>query len=252
MTLRRHQALLGARRVRWHETGTGLPVLVVPGLGLSGRFYERNAPAFSAAGYRFIAPDMPALGGTRGPLTGVGVDESAQFLLALLDLLGIPHAHWIGHSLGAQHALRAAALAPARARSLCLAGPAGGHEHRVARIVHQAAGIAHEALVAGPRVVAAVLRDYVRVSPVAYVSTWLRASTETPEADLRAVQCPVLFLIGTRDHVADREYVEHLVQNVPGARIAWLDGGGHALPRSRADSFNEAVIGHLTAVDRMR
>jgi len=248
--MRRHHARLGTQRVRWHEAGQGRPVLVVPGLGLSGRFYERNAPAFSAADYRFIVPDMPALGGTQGPLTGVGVEESAQFLLRLLDLLGLQHVHWIGHSLGALHALRAAALAPARVRSLCLAGPTGGHDRRAARIVHEAAGIAHETLVAGPRVVAAVLRDYVRVSPIAYVSTWLRASTESPEADLRAVHCPVLFLIGTKDHVADRAYVKHLAQDVTGARIAWLDGGGHALPRSRADSFNEAVIGHLAAVDR--
>ncbi len=252
MTLHRHEALLGTKRVRWREAGQGSAVVLVPGLGLSGRFYEHNAPAIAAAGYRFIVPDMPSLGGTHGPHTGVGVEDSARFLLSFLDLLGLQHVHWIGHSLGAQHALRAGVLDPARARSMCLAGPTGGHRRRAARIVHQAAGIAHEAMIAGPRVVGAVLRDYVRVSPLAYLSTWLRASPDEPDTDVRALRCPVLFIVGTRDNVADREYVEHLAQDVQGARIAWLTGGGHALPRSVADGFNDAVIRFLGAVDRTR
>jgi pimeloyl-ACP methyl ester carboxylesterase len=252
MTLQSHEGLLGNRTVRWRETGSGPAVVVAPGLGLTGRFYERNAPAFAKAGYRFIVPDMPSLGGTRGARTGTGVQQNAQFLISFLDLLGLQRVHWIGHSLGAQHALRAAVIEPARARSMCLAGPTGGHRQRAARILHQAAGIAHEALIAGPRVVGAVLRDYVRVSPVAYLGTWLRASPDEPERDLRALQCPVLFIVGTNDRVADRTYVERLARNVQGARIAWLRGGGHALPRSAADDFNDAVIGFLQAVDRAR
>ena len=252
MTLERHEAMLGTRQVRWHEAGRGRTVVVAPGLGLSGRFYEHNAPAFAAHGYRFIVPDMPSLGGTDGPHTGVGVDANARFLLSFLDLLGLEHVHWIGHSLGAQHALRAAALEPARARSMCLAGPTGGHRRRVARIVHQAAGIAHEAVIAGPRVVGAVLRDYVRVSPLAYVSSWLRASPDEPEADLCALSCPVLFVIGAKDRVADRDYVERLARETPVARIAWLRGGGHALPRGDAEDFNAAVIEFLERVDRTR
>ncbi len=249
MTLRTREAQRGGRRVRWREQGRGIPVLLVPGLGLSGRFYARNADALAGAGYRVLVPDMPALGGTRGPATGAGVDDSAHFLLAFLDLLGLGRVHWLGHSIGAQHALRAVALAPACARSLCLAGPSGGQERRGARIVHQTAGLAREALRAGPRVVGAVLRDYVRISPLAYAGTWLRATRDRPLAHARAVECPVLLVVGTKDHVVDRTFVEQFARTVPGARIAWLDGGGHALPRSRVAGFNEAVVAFLRAVD---
>jgi pimeloyl-ACP methyl ester carboxylesterase len=62
----------------------------------------------------------------------------------------------------------------------------------------------------------------------------------------------VLFVVGTKDRVADRVYVERLAREAPGARIAWLDGGGHALPRSVARDFNDAVIAFLGTVDRTR
>lgn len=249
MSLQTREAQRGGGRVRWREQGTGTPVLFVPGLGLSGRFYERNAEAIAAAGFRLLVPDMPGLGGTRGRHTGLDVEENARFLLDFIDLLGLERVHWIGHSIGAQHALRAAAMAPARARSLCLAGPSGGQERRAARIVHQTVGLAREAVRAGPRVVAAVLRDYVRISPLAYTGTWLRAAHDRPITHACAVECPVLLVVGTKDHVVERTFVERFARTVPGARIAWLDGGGHALPRNRTAGFNAAIVTFLRAVD---
>ncbi len=236
------------QRVRWREAGVGAPVVLLPGLGLSGRFYVRNATAIAAAGFRLIIPDMPALGGTRGPRTGYGVEPSALFALAFIDLLELERVHWIGHSIGAQHGIAAVVRAPDRALSLCLTGPTGGHAHYARRIAHQVAGIAREALHAGPRVIGAVLREYVRVSPVAYVGTWLRGARDEPFAHAPRVTCPTLFVVGTEDPVADHAFVERLAGTMPNAQIAWIDGGGHALPRGAAAGFNAAIITFLSAL----
>ena len=249
MTLHVHEARTPRGRVRWRECGTGDPVVLLPGLGLTGRFYDRNASAFAAAGFRFIVPDMPSFGGTSGPLTGHAIAQGVVCAHELIDLLQLARVHWIGHSVGAQTALAITVAAPERARSLCLAGPTGSDARFLRRTLHQALGLAREAVHAGVRVIAAVARDYVRTSPLAYIGTWLRAAADEPFAHARAVPCPALLVAGTDDPVATHAFVERLAAAIPGARIAWIEGGGHALPRGCADGFNAAIISFLRTVD---
>lgn len=245
MSLRTVDARLNGRRVRWRETGSGDVVVLIAGLGLTGRFYEQNAAAFAAAGFRFIVPDLPGLGRTAGPHAGIDVPELAGFTLAFLDLLGVPRAHLIGHSLGAQPVMHVAAHASARAQSLVLAGPTGAQEPRAARLRHQMFGLFREALHAPWPVIGAVARDYVRVSPVAYVGTWLRSAADEPFGYADRIDCPALLAVGTRDPVAQRKFVEALAARMPNAQIAWIEGGGHALPRDSASGFNAAGITFL-------
>lgn len=247
MSLRTVEAELDGRRVRWRETGSGDVVVVIPGLGLTGRFYARNATAFAAAGFRFIVPDLPGIGGTRGARTGLGVPEMSHFTLAFLDLLAVERAHLIGHSLGAQAVLHAAAHAAARVRAIVLVGPTGTHQRKLARIGHQIIGLGREALGAPWPVIGTVARDYVRVSPAAYLGTWLRSSADDPLAYAARVANPALLAVGTRDPVAERGFVEMLATAMPDAQIAWIDGGGHALPRDCASGFNTAAITFLRA-----
>lgn len=249
MKLRVAEARTPHGRVRWRECGAGEPVVLLPGLGLTGRFYDRNAPAFAAAGFRFIVPDMPSFGGTRGALTGQGIEHGVVFAREFIDLLQLARVHWIGHSVGAQTALAVATAAPDRAMSLCLAGPTGSHARFLRRTLHQALGLTREAVHAGVRVIAAVARDYVRTSPLAYIGTWLRAAVDEPFAHAPFVSCPALLVAGTDDPVATRAFVERLAAEIPRARIAWVEGGGHALPRGCADGFNAAIISFLRTVD---
>ena len=249
MSLRTIEAQLDGRRVRWREMGSGDVVVVIPGLGLTGRFYGRNATAFAAAGFRFIVPDLPGLGGTRGPRTGIGVPEMSRFTLAFLDLLAVERAHLIGHSLGAQAALHAAAHAAARVRAIVMVGPTGRHRQKLARISHQIIGLGREALGASLPVIGTVARDYVRVWPAAYLGTWLRCSADDPLAYAARVANPALLAVGTRDPVAERGFVEMLATAMPNAQIAWIDGGGHSLPRDCASGFNAAAVTFLRACE---
>lgn len=239
------EAEMRGARVRWHETGTGPAVVVVPGLGLTGRFYDRNDSAFARAGFRFVVPAMPGFAGTAGPRTGHDVAQGARFVVDFIDLLGLGSVHWIGHSIGAQIVVLAAARAPDRARSVTLVGPTGAQRRGRARLTHQAAGIVREAAHASWQVVAAVARDYLRSSPLVYAGTWLRSARDEPLAHAHDVRCPALVVAGAADPVARRQAVERLAATLPDSSVVPLRGGGHALPRGCAEQFNELVIAFL-------
>ncbi len=74
-------------------------------------------------GYGVLAVDLPGHGRSAGkPLAGI--EEMAQWLLALLDAAGVERATLVGHSMGSLIALEVAARAPQRARRLVMVGTA--------------------------------------------------------------------------------------------------------------------------------
>jgi pimeloyl-ACP methyl ester carboxylesterase len=238
--LTRRQIRIGARRVTYREAGSGAAVVVASGLGLSGRFYDRSFAAFADAGLRLIVPDLPCFGGTPGPVLGQHVPETRAFLLSFVDALGVDRAIWVGHSVGAQVTIDLAAEAPHRTNGLVLVGPTGSPGAR--KLPRQAWALVREALRAPFPVVLRVLSDYVRISPLAYVGTWVRYGRDTPLEKLRAVSCPALVLVGTRDPVIDPLFLEVLLRRLPAARLERVPGGSHALPRAHAERFNALVV----------
>lgn len=231
---------IGRRQVTYREAGSGPAVLVIPGLGLSGRFYALSFPAFAAAGLRLVVPDLPGFGSTRRAPLGERVEETREFVLAFADAVGIDSAIWIGHSVGGQVAIDIAVEAPQRTRAVVLVGPTGAPGRR--KLPRQAWALVREASRAPFPVVLHVLSDYLRTSPGSYVGTWLRYGRDRPLAKLRAVMCPALVLVGTRDPVIDPLFLDVLLRRLPDARLERVPGGTHALPRAQPAEFNAAVV----------
>lgn len=68
---------------------------------------------------------------------------------------------------------------------------------------------------------------------------------------LSAVRCPMLFLSGTRDRLAEPDLLEPLVAGLPTAQLHWLDTADHGyrvLKRSRASA--EDVFAEIARVAR--
>lgn len=224
----------------YREAGAGPAVLVIPGLGLSGRFYDRSCRDFAAAGLRLVVPDLPGFGGTRGAGTGLEVEPTCAVLLQLADELRIERAVWLGHSLGTHVALRLAATEPGRTSGVVLAGPT--RALGPAGLARQAWSLVREALRAPVPVVLHVLSDYLRTSPFSYLGTWLRYGRDRPLEWLPDISCPVLLVLGTRDPVADASFIAALRRGLPQARTEIVGGGTHTLPRAKAAAFNAAVL----------
>jgi len=109
-------------RLAVYEAGAGPAVIFVhgfPDLAYSWRF---QLPAFAAAGYRAIAPDMRGYGHSDGP-DGVEQYSAAKLiddLHGLLDAFDLERATFVGHDWGAIVLWQMAMLAPERIEKLVI------------------------------------------------------------------------------------------------------------------------------------
>jgi haloacetate dehalogenase len=100
------------------EAGAGDPVILLHGFPENGLCWARVAPAF-ARRFRVIIPDLRGYGQSDAPPDDAGHDayskrQMAADIVALMDHLGLPSAHVLGHDRGARVAYRLALDHPAR------------------------------------------------------------------------------------------------------------------------------------------
>ncbi|MBS1118186.1 MAG: alpha/beta hydrolase fold protein, partial [Deltaproteobacteria bacterium] len=95
------------------------------GLLMDNRMYTKLAPKLAARGHRVITVDMLGHGASAQPrdMTAYSMQQFGRDVIALLDHLQVPQAIIGGTSLGANVALEAAVVAPARVRALVLEMP---------------------------------------------------------------------------------------------------------------------------------
>ncbi|HEY0305225.1 MAG TPA: alpha/beta hydrolase [Longimicrobiales bacterium] len=229
---------VAGRITRYIEAGSGPPIIFAAGLGISADFYKPNMAALAHAGFRANTPDLPGFGKTRGPLFGASVSHLADHLTGFAQALGIKHAGWIGHSLGCQPLLRIAGRHPELVDRMVLAGPTGGYERRR---INQIGALASAAVHEPWRLMKAVLRDYLRLSPFNYVGVWLKAAEDDPLLSAKLVNQRALILVGTRDKVPRPEFLASLSALLK-ADVVKLAGGNHGLPLDAQPEFDQAVI----------
>lgn len=102
-------------QARYFEEGAGAPVVLLHGasLGSSADVWARNLAPLAAHGLRVVAPDLPGFGETDNP-----ADPSPayrrEFVLELMDALGMARASLVGHSQSGRIALELAFRHPGR------------------------------------------------------------------------------------------------------------------------------------------
>lgn len=110
--------------------GSGRPLLMIMGLGLSSRDWGTQLPASLAKHYRVILFDNRGVGlsslGSR-PLT---IEQMAEDTVGRLDALEIPKAHLFGVSLGGMIAQRFACRHGERLDKLVLGCSMAGGDFR--------------------------------------------------------------------------------------------------------------------------
>jgi len=113
-------------RIEYEEFGEGERMLVlVHGLLMNRRMFERLAPVIAAGGNRVVCVDLLGHGGSDRPedLRLYSMPRFARQIVALLDHLEQPTAVVGGTSLGANVALELAAASPERASGLFVEMP---------------------------------------------------------------------------------------------------------------------------------
>jgi len=123
-----YPCLVGNTLTRVLEAGAaGAPTIVlVHGLSSRADRWVRNIDTLAARGYRVVAADLPGHGfATKDPQYDHTIGGYADFVLGLLDKLGIARATIVGTSLGG-HVVAAAVLKqPQRAERFMMIGSTG-------------------------------------------------------------------------------------------------------------------------------
>ncbi len=104
--------------------GKGAPVILIHGSGNDWHEWQENF-AYLAEGFHVYALDMPGFGMSQPLDTPLSLPWSVSFPANFMDMMGIPRAHLIGHSLGGIVALAFALDSPTRLLKLVLIDSAG-------------------------------------------------------------------------------------------------------------------------------
>ncbi|MFE8644453.1 alpha/beta fold hydrolase [Sphingomonas sp. NCPPB 2930] len=219
-------------------------------------------------GWNVLAVDLPGHCRSAGapPAT---VEAGAEFVLALLDALGVQRAALVGHSFGSLIALEAAGRAPGRVSHLALVGTAfpmpvspallQASQDAPMQAIDMVNTFSHSMLAPPPSTLGpgtwlyggsrALMRRVLRSNPRANVfHAGFKACDDYRggEAAMERVACPVLFLLGEQDQMTLPRMADGLVRAARLRQVVRLQAG-HALMAEAPDGVLFALRNFLAA-----
>jgi pimeloyl-ACP methyl ester carboxylesterase len=246
------------------EAGSGTPLLLIHGLGMSSELWCNQVPVF-ATRYRTVAVDLRGFGQSSKPSEpgAYAIQRLAADMAAVIDRLELEPCHVLGTSMGGFVAQALAISRPELCRSLMLC--------------HTAPRMAIPADVLASRVEALgrmSLREYASIvveqalAPQASDATkaWVadmvanndkRAYTQVlteglssfdASARLGEISVPTLVITGSLDRVLPPAGGQELARLIPGARLVEIEGVGHIGYGEDPQAFNAAVMGFLVGL----
>lgn len=236
-----------------------LPAIVfIHGAANDHSVWNLQSRWFAHHGFGVLAVDLPGHGRSAGPLLPT-VEAQAGWIAALLEAAGVKQAALVGHSMGALISLEAAARQPDRVTRIALIGSAvpmpvseallgAAREARpkaegmVNVWSHGARGALGGNAVPGLWMMGAGLRlmeragDGVLHNDLNACNAYQRGL----EAAAR-LPCPALLVVGSGDRMTSPRAAPKLAAALADARIANIEGGGHALMAEYPDAVLDAL-----------
>jgi len=264
--LRTHDELALA----FDDDGSGEPVVLLHGLGLSRRNWDGSRAALLDGGYRVVRMDVRGFGDSELPPADYpfsALIDDFRTLLGEVGLQGVP-IHLVGHSLGGMIAQRYVLDHPADVRSLTLCSTTshlGRRATAFARALIILSRHGFDAAVSDPAIRAEVERILTEAfdtpPPVEFFRRGLESANPAQamawsalvgfsvKDELHAVRCPVLVLHGGADPLipvaAGRATYRLLAE---GARWVEIPGAGHLIPARETEAFTRELLEFLATV----
>ncbi|MFJ6695285.1 alpha/beta fold hydrolase [Streptomyces sp. NPDC091272] len=215
----------------------GPAVVLVHGLGLSGRYFAPLARRLAADGTTVLVPDLPGNGRSRAVVRRTpDVGELADALARWHRATGVGPSVLVANSVGCQVVAAFAARHPHAVRKVVLIGPA--LEPHVPARRHCGTLLAD-----APReplsLLALAAADYLITGPARFIKSFRHALDDAAgpfAAHLKRVDAPTLVVRGSGDTIASTDWVRRVAGLVRDGRTAEVPGAAHAAHYSAPDA----------------
>lgn len=245
------------------EGPAGAPVLVLSNsLGTDLHMWDAQVAAF-AEHFRVLRYDTRGHGGslvTPGPYS---IEQNGRDVLALLDALYIPRAHFCGLSMGGLIGQWLGIHAPERIERLVVCNTAarigspevwnprietvlsgGAEAMRNLRDASISRWFTADFAEANPAAVDAIVGMLAQTSPEGYAANCAAVRDADFRAEVGAITAPTLVVCGAADPVTTTEDGRFLQTRIPGAELAEFRAA-HLSNVQAADAFSQRVLGFL-------
>jgi len=264
---------LHGHRIAYYEAGSGPTLVLVHGIGGSGRTWKRVIPAL-AEHYHVVAPDLMGHGASERLRGDYSLGAHASTVRDLMVKLGVERGTIVGHSLGGGIAMVFAYQFPERCERLVLvsSGGLGAEVSILLRLLSLPGSEWVVPLGTASWLTGAVSRAGgvlgslgLRLSPVAdeiwqaYSSLGSTSARLAFLATVREVidfqgqrvsandrlylasQVPILIVWGSRDNIIPVAHAHAAHAAIPGSRLEVFDGVGHFAHSEEPARFTELL-----------
>ncbi|RLP72685.1 alpha/beta hydrolase [Mycetocola tolaasinivorans] len=221
---------------------TGRPIVLLHGIGMGHGYWKGLAEELAEYGPVF-ALDLPGFGESPEPKEPLDMPASGAFVADFVRAEGLSDVILIGHSMGTQVAVEAAAAAPELFPDLILLAPTINATER--SISRQALRMLQDMMSFQPRTLYYGARYYLAAGPRWYVKKLATMLTHEVERTLPRVRAHTLVVHGERDFLCPTVWVDEVVSRIPDAHAATVPGRGHETMISGYPEVARAIRTHL-------
>jgi aminoacrylate hydrolase len=252
---------VGDGEIYYESHGSGTPLLLVPGLGGTGNYWQPQIAEFSKY-FQVIIHDHRGTGQSTRSKIAYSVDQMTRDLIGLMDAIGIDQAHLLGHSTGGAIGQTLAIEHPARLISLILYASWTKSDAFMRRVFE----------IRKTLLSAAGAAAYIKATPLFLVPDWwINANSAALEAadtkllesfppveialsrcdavlnfdrvsQLGQIRTPTHIVCAMDDYLTPSYFSEELAKLIPNAKLHLLERGGHACSQTVPQEFNKLVL----------
>lgn len=239
-----HIATIAGHRLHYFTTGTGSPLVLIHGYGVSGHIWQRVLP-YLAQEHQVFVVDLPGYGRSR--LAGQQpwrLREMAPLLAMWLRGMNLSSVHLMGQSMGGAIAIHLAASAPEMVKRLVLVSAAGIPLQTtlptlIARSTHSFFQRCNG------RYPLALARDLLRSRLHLFWQGALEMIDSDFRAELAAITAPTLIIWGEHDVLLPISLGYRLHEALPHATFITVPNSGHRPMLSQPALLSRMVLEFL-------
>lgn len=253
-------------RLHYIEEGSGSAVVLVHGFAGHTFSYRYVIPELARA-HRTVALDLLGFGYSERPKKAdYSLGAQARRVLRLMDALGIERASLVGHSMGGEVVMRAAATAPKRVDRLVLVASISGERIPLlpatplikpflplfSRLLAWRAQkrLFYDPSKLTPDIIEAYRRPLMIKGTMQAFYQMIRDFRKDKTVDYKKITQPVLIIWAAGDKILPRFTLARLKKRLPSAQVVTVERAGHLLMEERPEAVIPLLQRFLAPIEK--